>query len=77
MAIELRKGVEVSVRVHNSSMPHLDDLSGWTVERVRVVEPNYVAAFGPSFTGEMLSGRHVGKVLALQVEHVRGMEVER
>lgn len=77
MSKELIKGATVAVRIHNSRMPHLDDLEGWTVERVRVVEPNYVAAFGPSFTGEMLSGRHVGKVLALQVEHVRGMEVER
>lgn len=74
---DLVKGQVVAVRIHNSRMTWLDDLEGWTTETVCVVEPNYIPAFGPMFTGEVLSGRHKGKVLALQVEHVRGMEVER
>jgi hypothetical protein len=77
MSKRLTEGAIVEVRIHNSRMAYLDDLSGWTTEKVRVVEPNYIAPFGRCFTGEMLTGRHVGKVLSLQIENVWGLEVER
>lgn len=49
---------------------------GWEWDDVEVINPYYPPAFGPSFVGLMLTGRHKGRQLALQVRHVRGMEGE-
>lgn len=58
------------------SIKMFDHDKGWVQEKAEVVNPYYPPAFGPSFTGRMLTGRHEGTVLALQVRHVKGMEVE-
>jgi hypothetical protein len=50
-----------------------NDTQDWTQETAEVVQPYYPPAFGPSFVGRMLSGRHEGTTLALQIAHIRGM----
>lgn len=58
----------VSVRMWDNTK------QGWTWETVEVTNPYYPPAFGPSFVGLMLTGRHKGRELALQVRHIRGMD---
>jgi ribosomal protein L11 methylase PrmA len=67
-AMSLTVGQVVSIKMWDNT------IKGWTQETAEVVNPDYSDAFGPSFTGRMLTGRHKGTTLALQIAHIKGME---
>lgn len=69
---ELTAGQIVRVKVWTKD-------NGWDNPREvwRVVQPQYSSGMGPSFTGEVLEGRHAGTVLAGQIRHIVGYETDR
>jgi hypothetical protein len=66
----LEAGDVVTIRMYDRNVE-----GHWVWEAARVVDPVYPypeAPGGPCFVGVMLSGRHEGAQLALQISHVRG-----